>query len=383
MMRYVIVGAGIAGTTAAEEIRKRDPDGEIVLIGDEQHALYSRVLLPHYVKGKIPRERVFLKTDAWYRQQRIEYLRGERVVSFDARNNHVELESAREIPYDKLLLTTGGEPRCINGDARGVCYLQTLDDADHLCQLLGERETNDRAAVYGGGFIACEFLNIFDAVDVSVTCFHRGPWFWSQVLDQESGRLIHAKLLEHHVEVWPGTTLADMEVKEEKVVAHTTGAPCEVNMLGIGVGLARDLRWIEKGGVKTSAGVVTNRFLETSAPGVFAAGDICEYEDPFTGRQTLSGNWTAALMQGRAVGKTMAGERTEFRLVTSYATKIYDADIIFIGDTRRGLATRVEVTGRAGDGYVVQRFYDGEKLVGATLVGGNRDRKEITDTIGA
>ena len=166
------------------------------------------------------------------------------------------------------------------------------------------------------------------------------------------------------------------------MLAHTTAGICEADILGIGVGLTLDLRWIEKCGVATRAGIVTNGFLETSAKDVYAAGDICEYADALTGHDMILGNWTGALMQGRAVAATMAGERTAFRLVTSYATKIYDVDVIFIGDTRRGLATRMELIGRAADGYVVQKFYDGEMLIGATLIGGNKDRKEITDSIG-
>lgn len=137
MTRYVIIGAGIAGTSAAEEIRKRDHEGDIILIGEEEHALYSRVLLPHYIKGKISREKCFLKREAWYDEQKIEYLRGERVESLDTVHRHVVLKIAgRELPYDKLLITTGGEPRFINGDVRGVSYLQTIDDADHLLSLI-------------------------------------------------------------------------------------------------------------------------------------------------------------------------------------------------------------------------------------------------------
>ncbi|HBL39978.1 TPA: hypothetical protein DDZ10_04935 [Candidatus Uhrbacteria bacterium] len=391
MIRYVIVGAGIAGTSAAEEIRKCDQEGEITLIGEEEHALYSRVLLPHYIKGKIPREKCFLKREAWYDEQRIEYLRGERVESIDTAHRHVVLKIAgRELPYDKLLITTGGEPSSINADVRGISYLQTLDDADHLLQLLGELagKHDARAAVCGGGFIACEYLNIFKHFGIPTTCFHRGPWFWSRVLGEESGRLIESVLKREDVEVWPQTTLADISAKggsgsagHGSIQVETTNGLARADLLGIGIGLGRDLRWIQKSGIEVEAGVRTNSFLETSVEGVWAAGDVAEFDDPLTGHAMMGGNWMNAIMQGRTAGKSMVGERTEFRLVTSYATNIFGTEIIFIGDTRRALADEVRVEGTAGEGAVTQRFYDSGRLVGATMVGTNKDRMKLAKEI--
>ena len=154
-MNYVIIGGGVAGTTAAEELRKRDASAEITLVSEEQHPLYSRVLLPHYLKGKVPRERIFLKKETWYAEQNIEWLTGITCVHLDPRNKCVGFSDGRELPYDKLLIATGGEVRAIDHDLRGVSYLRTLDDADHLVQLLSEASTSVRAGIFGGGFIAC------------------------------------------------------------------------------------------------------------------------------------------------------------------------------------------------------------------------------------
>src|SRR6188474_1489970 len=104
-MRVVIVGGGIAGTTAAEELRKLAPAAEITIVSEERHPVYSRVLLPHYLKGKVPRERVFLKKEEWYAEQKIEWLVGTRVDACDPKNAFVTLSDGRELPYDKLLIT--------------------------------------------------------------------------------------------------------------------------------------------------------------------------------------------------------------------------------------------------------------------------------------
>ena len=342
------------------------------------------MLLPHYIKGKISREKCFLKKEAWYEEQRIEYVRGERVSFIDTVNKHVVLEMAgREVPYDKLLITTGGEPRYIDGDLRGVSYLQTLDDADHLLQLLGELagKKDAQAAVYGGGFIACEYLNIFKHFGIPTTCFHRGPWFWSRVLDEESGRLIEDVLKRNGVVVWPDTMLADINGEHRITEVETTNGLVQADILGIGIGLGRDLRWIQKSGIKTQAGVRTNSFLETNAPSVWAAGDVAEFDDAVTGRPMLGGNWTNALMQGRLAGKAMTEERTEFRLVTSYATNIFGTEIIFVGDTRRGPSDEIRIEGSTAEEAVIQRFYDHGRLVGATMVGTNKGRMQIAKEI--
>jgi len=115
-MHYVIIGGGIAGTTAAEELRKLDPDSDISLISEEFHALYSRVLLPHYIKGKIPRERVFLKKESWYQEQKIEWITGETIVHVDTKNKHVEFAGGGEMPYDKLLIASGSEVKLMDQD---------------------------------------------------------------------------------------------------------------------------------------------------------------------------------------------------------------------------------------------------------------------------
>lgn len=378
-MRYVIVGGGIAGTTAAEEIRKRDPDGEIVLVSEEMPPLYSRVLLPHYVIGKVPREKCFLKKETWYEEQKIEWSRGETAVRIDAKNKFVEISSAREIPYDKLLIATGGFPRDVPAEANGVSYLQTMDDADHLVNLLSMAARDvSIGAVYGGGFIACEYLNIFAHAGLPSICFHRGTHFWSHILDVESGRLISEHLAKNGVDVRPETLLSNVEEKDGRVLARTSSGDVLSDILGIGVGLERYLGWIERSGVKVEDGVRANAYLETSVEDVYAAGDVCEFDDVITGRATTAGNWTSAIMQGRVVAKTMTGERTPFRLVSSYATDVLGLDCIFIGDTRRDLATKIDVVGCVADGYIVQKFFDGNHLVGATLIGGNKDRAEIT-----
>ncbi len=380
-MRFVIIGGGIAGTTAAEELRKLQPDAEITIVSEEQHPCYSRVLLPHYVKGKVPREKIFLKKETWYAEKNVEWLPGTRVETLDVRNKFVLLSDGRELPYDKLLISTGGEVRPLVEDVRGVSYFRTADDADHLVQLLRELPAGSTGAVYGGGFIACEYVNMFGHFGVPCVVAHRGPHFWSRVLDAESGALIARKLAAGGVKVLPNAALEGFAGAEhvEAMVTDKERVPC--GMVGAGIGIEPELSWIKDAGVEVAHGVRANEYLETNVPDIFTAGDVAEFFDLTVGRHRVAGNWMSAQTQGRTVAKSMAGERTAFKLVSSYSTNVLGLEIIFIGDTDRVAAEDVKVYGSAADGGVTQLFVRGGKVVGATLVNRNTDRAAVTKWI--
>lgn len=368
-MRHVIIGGGIAGTTAAEELRKLDPNAEITLVSEEEHPVYSRVLLPHYVKGKIPRERVFLKKEAWYAEQNIDWMPGVRCERLDVANKFVALSNGREVEYDKLLLVTGGDVRTAPVDGRNVSYLRTLGDTDHLVTLLGERDAATRGLVYGGGFIACEYVNIFAHFGIPTVLALRGERFWSRVFDEETGSLVNAHLRSKGVEIRTGVN--DPETLDRP----------ENGIFGLGIGIDSDFSWIRDAGIETGLGIRANEYLETNVTDVYTAGDIAEFYDVIAGRHVNVGNWMSAQMQGRAVAKNMVGERTAFSLVSSYATNALGLEIIFIGDADRAAADEVVRKGSAAEGGVTQLFVRGGKIMGATLVGRNADRQPVTNAI--
>lgn len=382
-MRYVIVGGGIAGTTAAEEIRKLQPDAEITIVSEEQHPVYSRVLLPHYLKGKVPRERVFLKQPEWYEKQNIEWLPGTRVEKLDPKNNFVALSKGREIEYDKLLIATGGDVLPIGEDLRGVCYFRTVDDADHILQLVGERGPDARAAIFGGGFIACEYLNFFAQEKLPTAIAFRGPHFWSRVFDEGSGNLLNTHLRTNGVEVISDAQSGIELIGDQQLTAIKlpTGKTIPCSILGVGVGIKTELDWIRDSGVEVNHGVKANEYLETNLPNIYAAGDGAEFFDVVVGHHRLVGNWMNAQMQGRAVAKSMAGERTAFRLVSSYATNALGLEIIFVGETDRSQADEIVVRGSAEAKGVTQVFLKNHTVVGATILGRNKDRAPLTKLV--
>ncbi len=381
-MHFLIIGGGIAGTTAAEELRKLDSNADITLVSEEEHPVYSRVLLPHYVKEKIPRERVFLKKEMWYAEKNIEWMTGVICEHLDVRNKFVALSNGREVEYDTLLIATGGEVRTVPFDFAQkinecqISYFRTLADTDHLVSLLSGRNSSTQGHVIGGGFIACEYINIFAHFKIPTTVTLRSDRFWSRVFDEETGRLINEKLKAGGVKVRRFGGSESLNFSEPQNI-RTSEPP----ILGIGIGIAPDFTWLRDSGIKTNIGILANEYLETNIPDVYTAGDISEFQDIIVNRQVNIGNWMNAQMQGRHVAKILLGEREPFKLVSSYATNILGLEIIFVGDTDRSCADEIVVRGSVSEGGVTQLFIRNQKVVGATIVGRNSDRQPITQGI--
>lgn len=380
-MRYVIIGGGIAGTTAAEELRKLDSAAEITLISEEFHALYSRVLLPHYIKGKIPRARVFLKKETWYQEQNIEWIRGEIVSRVDTKNKHVEFFDGGELPYDVLLIASGSEVKLLSQDIPGVSYLRTLDDADHLVELMHSLPKDAHAVIYGGGFIACEYLNIFHEANIKTTIAYRGSHMWSRGISDEAGLLIRAQLEKNGITVIENAKEIQFngEKNIESVQLNEQTIPCSI--VGIGVGVAPHFSFLQDSGIEIQNGILANAFLETSVKDVSVAGDVAEFFDDRFSRPFITGNWMNAQMQGRVAAKNMTGTQTPFDLVSSYAMNIVGIEIIFIGDTSREHTDTTQLIGGVAEGGVTEIFLRKNQIVGAILTGRNSDRAIITKLI--
>jgi NAD(P)H-nitrite reductase large subunit len=380
-MKIVIVGGGIAGTTCAEELRKLDSTAEITIISEENQPLYSRVLLSAYLKNKIPRERVFLKNENWYLENKIEWLPGVRAEKIDHKNSFVLLSDGRELPFDKLVIAAGRYVRPLPEDRRGVVYLWTLDDADHLLQLVSEESRPCPVGIFGGGLIACEFINIFKNFGLDITVVFRGDHFWSRVLDAQSGELIAKHLEKNKIKVLPKRQFVGLSGETDLVGVKTDQEDFDCKILGVGIGLDPDISWLKDSGLEIKKGIVVNKKLETNLLGVYAIGDVAEVFDVRSLHHRIMGTWTAAQVQGRLAARNIVGQDQGFEAVTVSSMNLLGLDIIFLGDTDRLWADEVIVSGGVEEGWVVQRFLKAKKLIGATLVNRNSERNELQKEI--
>jgi len=382
-MRFVIVGGGIAGTTAAEELRRLEPESEVVLISQESEPLYSRVLLPPYIKNKISRERIFIKKEDWYQKNNIEWWPGERVIRIDAINRFVEFSTKREISYDRLLLAGGLEPRAITEDRRGVSYLRDLSDAENLIQLLKEKGTEAKAVVGGSGLIASEYINIFSHFNRPIRVIFRAPHFWAKNLTPAAGQLINNWLKEKGVEMLPNCEVRGLIGEQELTGVKTSAGDIPATIFGVGIGMTLDQTLLAAAGLEIGKGLRTDEFLQTNIPEIFAAGDVVEYFDLFADRPLMLGNWQKALNQGRVAARNMAGQHEAFKQVSSYATNLLGLDVNFIGDVELAAADRVVTRGSVEEGSMSLRLERDGRLVGGVTLNRNVERMPLTQEIEA
>ncbi len=385
MQQIIILGGGIAGTTAAEEIRKLDTESSITIIEQEFHPLYSRVLLPHYVIGKVLRERVFLKTWEWYQDQNIEIMPGTRVEAIDITNKFVATSEGRELPFDSLIIAGGGELNVIGGEPRGVSYLRGVDDADELIGLIRAikllPDDEQKGVIIGGGFIALEYINIFAHFGITSSVVLRGSGFWSQILSEHSQSVLAKKATDGGVALYFNEpSPAIIGDKEATGVRLSDESIIPASIVGVGIGMHHDNAFYQSCAIDCSHGIITNEYLETNHPNIYAIGDGAQFLDINVNRSVICGNWMNAQTQGRTVAKTICGERAIFNLVSSYSTNLLGLQIVFIGDVDRKTADEVRQT-LAIDGASIEEFYRSENLIGAVLIGDISKRASITAQI--
>ncbi len=336
---YVIIGGGIAGTTAAETIRKNDPTGSIAIVSEEPYVCYSRVLLskPAWVLGEQPFDNVWLKKDDWYTENDIHLFKGLSAVTLDAGRKNVALSDGDELQYDKLLLATGAHNRKWNvpgADKRGIHYLRTVDDA----RAIGEVAQGGpkRVVMVGSACVSFEIIEILHSRGFTVTEVMREKYFFEPQLSQEGVAPIERTLEEKGI-----TIIREMEVAEVLGGDHVVGVrladgtelPCDIILPFIGVELPVD--WLKAAGIATHKGIYANQYLETNAPDVWTAGDTAECWDLALGEAVIMGNWMSARLQGEIAGKNMAGpERTPFEQVSFHTSHGFGYLIGWTGDVR-------------------------------------------------
>lgn len=378
---YLIIGGGIAGATAAETIRERDNQGLIAILTEETHPLYSRVLLPNYANGRIPRQRVFLKSFEDFEVRRIDWHKECRVLSLDTSLKIIHT-NAGDYSYDKLLIATGGHVRkwtVPGGDMKGVFQLQTLNDTDAIVAAM---QSAKKAVIIGGGFIAVEFLEICRLHNLETTLFCRDEFFFEGKLDKIGARILDKNFQEHGVRCVYGAEVAEVRGKEYvQEVALKSGEVYMADFIGVGVGIERSTAFLSEQLEIVPAGIKTNEFLETSAPAVWAAGDIAYYYDMFYGKHQALGNWTNAVMQGRYAGENMTGTKKPLTTLFGYNIVNFGLQIAFIGDTI--ISEEIETITRSDSiTKKYERFFiKNNRLQGAIMINMFSDRTVIASLI--
>ena len=330
--QHVIVGAGLAGAKAAESLRERT-DAPIVLVGEEPHRPYARPPLSKEVlRGDKSEDVAYVHPAQFYDENRIELVTGAAAVALDPAAHEVELSDGRKIPYTTALLATGAAPRILRipgGDLPGVHYLRTLDDVRALRTAIGPGVS---VAVIGAGWIGCEVAASARAVGADVTMIDPLATPLERVLGPDVGAVFRDLHAGHGVALHLGTGVDAIRGRDrvEGVVTSSGGTiPADVVVVGVGVvpraGLA------ESAGLDVGDGIRVSETLATSAPDVFAAGDVASAYHPVFDRHLRVEHWANALNQGPAAAASMLGDPVPYRRLPYFYSDQYDLGLEYVG----------------------------------------------------
>ncbi len=379
--RYVIIGNGFAGTTAAEQLRKHDPACEITLFGDEPYTLYNRISLPPMLRRQIPEEKVMIRNLAWHEQHRIALHLRTPVDRIDVAERVVEARGCSH-PYDALLVATGGRPNPIGKpgaqDAANVFPFQYLDDT----RAISEQIDRSRAGVaIGGSFIAYELAEAFASRGLETHWLMRGPRGLHRIIDEDAGSLLHDAAAADGVHMHYGEEVAEF-VRSNGAVAKvrtSSGAEIAAECYAYGFGLTMNTELCEAAGIATSKnGILCDDGLETNVAGVFAAGDVADFYDPILEVRYRMGTWNNAGAHGKVVALNMMGGSEKYHDVPEYSSLLFKGQTI----TQFGLGTDLRQDlqiarklDREKKWYRALFFWE-ERLVGGLMLGkGNRAGK--------
>lgn len=333
MPAYVIVGASLAGATAAVTLRDEGADGSVTLIGAEPQPPYERPPLSKaYLRGETPFEKALVRPAAFYAEHQIETMFGTRATRIDRSARLVELEDHRRVPFDVLLIATGGRNRDVSipgGDLDGVFRLRTVEDA---ARIRDEMVAGRRAVIVGMGFIGSEVaaslrqkgLDVV-AIDPSKTPLHR-------VLGEAVGESLAAIHRAHGVRTVFEDTVAAFEGRRRVGRVITKGGlriDCDFVVAGIGIEPAVDM--LDGSGIDIDNGVLVDQYCQTNVAGIYAAGDVANHCHPVFGRHIRVEHWQNAAKQGAAAARNMLGKNVAYDEIPWFWSDQYDANLQYAG----------------------------------------------------
>ena len=379
----LLIGGGLAAANCARWLRDEGGDGSILLVGREPHPPYNRPPLSKgYLRGEEGVEETLFRPTEWWEQNDVELLTRTSVMKLDPGERVATLSNKQQVAFGKALLATGANVRRLRaegGDLEGIHYLRTLGNSDLI---RADAEQAERAVLIGGSYIACE-------VAASLTASHGVRCSLVMLEDvtlerhfgAQVGRFFQGVLEEHGVEVHGAQELERFEGADGRVrkVVTRGGLELDCDLVVIGAGVAPDVMLARQAGLELgeAGGVRCSSRLETSVPGIYAAGDICEYDSPLHGRPIRVEHWDVAFNHGRTAALNMLGRDTEHDVAPYFFSDLADwASMEYVGP---GSGETV-IRGSLGDGDFTA-FYLADGRVTAALSVGRSDDLEHAERL--
>lgn len=370
-MEYVIIGNGVAGMNAANQIRRRHGDARVTIVSYESDHFFSRTALMYVFSGQLSERCVEPYDRDYYDRMRFTRAR-DRVKAVIADKNLLQLELGGELPYDKLLIASGSlavPPPWPGGDLEGVERFVTWQDLQRMRE---KARTARRAVIIGGGLIGIEVAEVLLQAGIAVTFLVREEHYWPVALDREESGIIVPHMQHHKCDVRLATETEEIVGRDGRVTGVRTGSgeiiDCDLAVVTIGV--APQTEFLKASGIELDqrGGIVVNDFLESSLPDIWAAGD-CTSVVWFNGVRRPEQLWYTSRDQGRVAGLNMAGDRRVYRRTTFYnSAKFFDIEYTTAGLVNFNIAGEENLFRREGDSERSQRIVT---LADGTVIGFN------------
>jgi NADPH-dependent 2,4-dienoyl-CoA reductase/sulfur reductase-like enzyme/nitrite reductase/ring-hydroxylating ferredoxin subunit len=367
----VIIGGGAAGLAAADMLRREAYDGPITIISADDSPPVDRPnLSKDYLAGSAQEDWIPLRSPEFYSDNRIELMLGSRVSSIDVAGREVLLENGSRRSFGALLIATGADPIHLpipGADAPHVHYLRSFADSKAIIQ---KTQQTKKVVVAGASFIGLEVAASLRNRDIAVDVVAPERVPLERVMGVELGRFIQRLHESHGVAFHLGQTVKSIDGRR---VSTSDGATLEADFVVMGVGVRPATALAERAGLPVDRGILVNEYLETSSPGIFAAGDVARWPDRRSGERVRIEHWVVAERQGQAAARNILGRREVFADVPFFWSQHYDIPINYVGHAERWDEVRVDGSFDAHDCTV--RYIQGNRLLAVATI--FRDRESL------
>jgi len=370
---YLIIGNGVAGTSAAEAIRQQDPKGSITILSEEDIPFYYRIRLNDFIAGEVGEDKLIAKKAAWYQEQRIGLRLNTRITGLDAAGKRLTTATGEALAFDRLLLATGSHsflPPIEGIGQQGVFALRHIKDARAI---LAQAPKSEETILIGGGLLGLEAGNALRKLGKKVTVVEFFPRLLPRQLDDKGAKRLQ-KLMEKMGFSFRlaaiTKTITGSNGRAEGIVLEG-GDTLPGQMVIVSAGVRPNLELAKTGGLDCDKGIKVNDRLETSVSGIYAAGDVAEHQG------VVSGIWPAAMQQGKVAGANMADGEAEYHGTTmSNILKVAGIDVAAAGniDAEGRYEAQVVTSGSVYKKLVIEN----NRLIGCVMVGDTKNFNTIT-----
>jgi 3-phenylpropionate/trans-cinnamate dioxygenase ferredoxin reductase component len=380
---FLLIGGGMASAHCAAELRRRGADGSILLVGREPEPPYERPpISKEYLRGDAGRPDAYVNEPSWYEENGVELLTGRNVLSLDLGSRTAKVQGGEEVAFGKALLGTGAMVNILRvegAENEGIHYLRAFGNADAI---RADAEAAEHVVLIGGSYIGCEVAASLAAQGTKCTIIAMEDVALSRTFGERAGRWFQGRLEEHGVTFHGGESLSAFEGDGRvRAVVTESGLAVECDTVVVGAGVRPDAMLAQRAGLEVGdGGIVCDSKLQTSAEGVYAAGDCCSYESVIHGRRIHVEHWDVAMQQGIKAAANMLGAAEDYDVVPYFFSDLADwASLEYVGPAYEW--DREEWRGSPEEGEFSVWYLQGDRVAGCLSVGRSEELAEARQMI--